>query len=185
MLHRPFRLLFFLHTFIEGGYWMANKTPRCMEKMNGFMFFEPDLQLIFYVKYETKAWGDGDGDSDGMREWECLGFCICGCGAATFTCMALMNTPNVCIQKSFTCAHTRIHVSWKAKPQPLKSFIPSAALFAQCLHSFLYYMYPFVDKLFTNVSKADANICASQVCLLLFSAIISLWIILHVCDVNV
>lgn len=49
---------------------MANKTTRWMKKMNGFMFFEPDLQLIFYVKYETKAEGDGDG----MREWECLGF---------------------------------------------------------------------------------------------------------------
>lgn len=54
-----------VHTLIEEGYWMANKTTRWMKKMNGFMFFEPDLQLIFYVKYETKAWGDGDG----MRAW--------------------------------------------------------------------------------------------------------------------
>lgn len=31
------------------------------EKDEWIYVFEPDLQLIFYVKYETKAWGNGDG----------------------------------------------------------------------------------------------------------------------------
>lgn len=121
------------------------------------------------MKYETKAWGDGDGD--GMREQERLGFLCLWRGY-----LNMYNTDeymNVCIQKSFTC------IGWKAKPQPLKSFMPSVALLHIVSTLFSMFYVSFAGKLSTCVSKAEADRWAFQVCLLVFfTAIIGLWIII-------
>lgn len=91
--------------FLYGIEWQIKQHD---EKDEWIYVFEPDLQLIFYVKYETKAWGDG--------------MCVSGSGSVfafvsvddtTYTCMAQMNTK---------CMHSKvIHTYVRTNTHMLKS----------------------------------------------------------------